>query len=56
LTIKKRYGNKIQSHFLKEITKWINKDYIIMNLNKYTLTADGKIFADKIASDLFIVD
>ena len=56
LTIMKRYGSKIQSHFLKEITKWQNKDYIVANLNNYNLTRDGKIFADKIASDLFIVD
>jgi oxygen-independent coproporphyrinogen-3 oxidase len=55
VTIKKRYGNKITSHFLKEIAKWENKDYIIMKLNSYTLTRNGKIFADKIASDLFIV-
>ena len=54
-TIKKRYGNKITSHFLKEIIKWENKAYIVMSSNTYTLTIKGKIFADKIASDLFIV-
>lgn len=53
--IKKRYGLEIKTHFLKEIKKWQIKDYISTNLNTYTLTSRGKIFADKISSDLFIV-
>ena len=54
-TILKRYGNEIALYFLKEIKKWEAKKYIVAVSNIYTLTSKGKIFADAIASDLFIV-
>ena len=53
--IKKRYGDEIKSHFLKEIKKWETKKYIDSKSTIYTLTSKGKVFADSIASDLFIV-
>ena len=52
--IKERFGKQI--HFLKEIKKWERKKNIKKCKNTYTLTKSGKIFADAIASDLFIVD
>jgi len=54
-TIQKVYGHEIKLHFLKEIKKWQFKKYISTTSNIYTLTSKGKIFADAIASDLFIV-
>ena len=54
-TILKRYGDEIALYFLKEIKKWEAKKYIVAVSNIYTLTSKGKIFADAIASDLFIV-
>tara|TARA_B100001250_G_scaffold69233_2_gene55568 strand:+ start:12817 stop:13839 length:1023 start_codon:yes stop_codon:yes gene_type:complete len=53
--IKNRYGEKAELHFLKEIIKWKNKKYISSKSNVYTLTKEGKIFADTITSDLFII-
>ena len=54
-TILKRYGDEIALHFLEEIRKWEAKKYIVAVSNIYTLSSKGKIFADAIASDLFIV-
>ena len=54
-TILKRYGDEIALYFFKEIKKWEAKKYIVAVSNIYTLTSKGKIFADAIASDLFIV-
>ena len=54
-TILKRYGDEIALYFLKEIKKWEAKKYIVAVSNIYTLTSKGKVFADAIASDLFIV-
>ena len=53
--INERYGTKITSHFLKEIKKWEVKKYISVNIPNYTLTSKGKVFVDRISSDLFIV-
>ena len=53
--IKKRYGKKFETHFLKEIKKWKLKKYIIHNSNNYKLSLNGKIFSDTISSDLFMV-
>ena len=53
--IKSKYGVKIEFYFLTQIKKWEIKKYIVVNSNIYTLTLSGKIFADMIASDLFIV-
>lgn len=53
--IKKRYGNNIKCHFLKEIIKWQVNKHVKCNSNIYTLTSKGKIVADSISSDLFII-
>ena len=55
-TIKERFGEKMQTHFLKEVKKWETKKEIKKIENTYTLTTSGKFLADAIASDLFIVD
>ena len=53
--IKEKYGDDIEFHFLYEIKKWKAKKYIVTIEKKYKLSSKGMIFADKIASDLFIV-
>ena len=53
--IKEKYGDDIEFHFLCEIKKWKAKKYIVTIEKKYKLSSKGMIFADKIASDLFIV-
>mgnify|MGYP001181419898 FL=1 len=53
--IKERHGCEFEAHFLKEVEKWKIKECIISNSTIYTLTSKGKIIADTIASDLFIV-
>ncbi len=55
VTIQKIYGDKIILHFLKEIKKWQAQKHVVAVENIYTLTSKGKVFADAIASDLFIV-
>ena len=54
-SIQKIYGNEIKSYFMKEIKKWEVKKYVVCRSNVYSLTPQGKIFADNISSDLFIV-
>ena len=54
--IKGRFGKEIEIHFLKEIKKWEKKKDVINIKGRYMLTQNGKVFADAIASDLFIVD
>ncbi|MEC7864127.1 MAG: radical SAM family heme chaperone HemW [Bacteroidota bacterium] len=53
--IKTRYGAKTELHFLNEITKWEAKKYVVSSSNIYVLTSRGKVFADAIASDLFVI-
>ncbi|MAW20891.1 MAG: coproporphyrinogen III oxidase [Flavobacteriales bacterium] len=53
--IQQKFNKKIASYFICEIEKWCARKYISINKNKYTLTKEGKAFADAIASDLFIV-
>lgn len=61
--IKNNFGDEFLAHILKEIDSYISKGYItkntssVMNSNeeRLFLTDEGKLFADKIASDLFKV-
>jgi len=53
--IKDRFGEKRKTRFLKEVKKWEQKTYVKQKEKVFTLTKKGQIFADRIASDLFIV-
>ena len=53
--IQNEFGTGVHTHFLKEIEKWNRKKYISSQKNIITLTQKGKIFADAITSDLFII-
>ncbi len=51
--IKTNFNAEIVTTFLKQVTKYINNESIILNKDSYILTNKGKLIADKIASDLF---
>ncbi len=47
------FGKSIEKHFLKQVQKHIDNSIFITDKN-YILTNSGKLFADRIASDLFL--
>ncbi|HIA35633.1 MAG TPA: radical SAM family heme chaperone HemW [Flavobacteriales bacterium] len=47
------FGKSIEKHFLKQVQKHIDNSISITDKN-YILTNSGKLFADRIASDLFL--
>lgn len=47
------FGKVIEKHFLKRVQKHIDNSIFITDKN-YILTKSGKLFADRIASDLFL--
>jgi len=53
--IKENYGNKLAENCLKVSAKYISSNDIELINNKLILTNKGKLFADKIAGDLFIL-
>lgn len=52
----KQYGSKYLIAFEDIAQKYINQGDIYVSQGNYTLTQQGKLFADRIAMDLFIVD
>ena len=53
--INNQFGSKSLIYFKKQVISWENKGKIKQTKNTYTLTKHGKVYADAIASDLFIV-
>ena len=53
--IKKHFGEKTKIHFLNESKKWIIEKKMDQNKDVFFLTEQGKLFADKITSDLFLI-
>lgn len=54
--IQKNFNSAINTHFNKEIQHYIGSPYLQANNNLLQLTKEGIFIADKISSDLFIVD
>tara|TARA_B100000963_G_scaffold53824_2_gene41886 strand:+ start:12299 stop:13432 length:1134 start_codon:yes stop_codon:yes gene_type:complete len=54
-TIERRFGKTYKEKFLKAIKKWLNKNYIINEKSIFKLSSKGKIFADRISSDMFLI-
>jgi oxygen-independent coproporphyrinogen-3 oxidase len=52
--LRKQFGNDFLEHCLKEATPYFLSKKLIEQDNKLYLTDAGKLFADKIASDLFM--
>jgi oxygen-independent coproporphyrinogen III oxidase len=55
-SIKSDFGNEYLLYCIKEVEKYILSGDIKKDNNKLFLTDKGKLIADKIASDLFMVD
>jgi len=53
--INNQFGQEALNYFKKQVINWENKGKIKQEKNTYTLTKKGKLYADAIASDLFIV-
>ena len=53
--INKQFGHEALNYFKKQVINWENKGKIKQEKNTYTVTKKGKLYADAIASDLFIV-
>ena len=51
--IREQFGESFHAHFLRESTPYNNLKQLVQDKNKILLTDQGKLFADKIASDLF---
>ena len=48
------FNTEFVKHYLIQIEKYIKQETVVINDTTYTLTEKGKLFADKIASELFI--
>ena len=53
--INNQFGEEALGYFKKQVIIWQNKGKIKKTDEIYTLTKEGKLYADAIASDLFIV-
>ena len=53
--INNQFGPEALNYFKKQVINCKNKEKIKQTGNTYTLTKEGKLYADNIASDLFIV-
>lgn len=52
--IKKEFGTEVASIFHRLVSPYILSEDVVENQGIYTLTDQGKLFADKISSDLFL--
>jgi oxygen-independent coproporphyrinogen-3 oxidase len=53
--INNQFGSESLNYFKKQVINWENKGKIEQQEGTYSLTKEGKLYADAIASDLFIV-
>ena len=53
--IKNQFGPEALNYFKKQVISWENKGKIMRQESTYILTKEGKLYADAISSDLFIV-
>ena len=54
LVLKSKFNSEILNSFNEKIKTSISSDMVSFTNNKYVLTSNGKLFADKIASELFV--
>ena len=55
-TLRTLFGEGKLGYTVLAIQRWIEEQYVVEINNSYCLTTTGKLMADAIASDLFIVD
>ncbi len=51
--LKTNFNSDIVNNFMLQIQEYIKQETVVVKNTTYTLTEKGKLFADKIASDLF---
>jgi oxygen-independent coproporphyrinogen-3 oxidase len=51
--ILQEFGNDLYDHFLKEVAVFLNDKKINRTVSTFTLTREGKLFADRITASLF---
>jgi oxygen-independent coproporphyrinogen-3 oxidase len=51
--LKNNYGIEFKNYFTKEAEGYLQSNYLLLSNNIVTLSKQGKLIADKIASDLF---
>ena len=54
LFVESEFGQLRKGELLKQIQKFINEGMIISSSNNFILTKEGKFFADRIASEMFV--
>lgn len=52
--ISAKYGSSYSEHFFKNVKKYLESGEMLKDFNTYRLTDEGMLFADGIASDLFL--
>ena len=50
------FGPDFKTHILRKLSEYEEKDWLFLEKDHLFLTKNGKLFADRIAADLFIVD
>jgi oxygen-independent coproporphyrinogen-3 oxidase len=53
--IRNVFGERFESYFLQGVSSFIKKRHIFREGSKYYLTDEGKLFADGVAAELFII-
>ena len=53
-TIKKDFPSNYSLHFLQEIKTHLDRDFVNESMGVFTLSDQGKLFANRISSDLFL--
>jgi len=51
-----QFGSEFSDHFLKNAEPYIEKGWIVNQGDNFTINTSARIFADRIASDCFLVD
>jgi oxygen-independent coproporphyrinogen-3 oxidase len=54
--INTNFGSDFKKHILTKLGEYEEKEWLFLEADHLFLTKNGKLFADRIAADLFIVD
>jgi oxygen-independent coproporphyrinogen-3 oxidase len=53
--VKEKFGEMFHTHLLENISPFVNDGFVEFSNHTFTLTATGKLVADHITSELFLV-
>ncbi len=56
MVVQEKFGNDLKEHLLCQAKRWIDSGHLIHQAGILMLTRSGQLFADKIASEMFMVD